>query len=258
MPHLSRKGPAMSTIRQVASGVHLVELAHVNCYLIEDDDGVTLVDTGLPDHWRGIQQALRHMGKTPGDVRAVVLTHAHFDHMGTAQRWQQEMRVPMWIHDEEMYLAAHPYRYAHENPRALYPLRHPRAVPILFAIARHGALRVKGVDGLNTLAVGEGLDVPGRPRPVFSPGHTHGHCAFHLPDRDAIITGDALVTLDPYTAQRGPRIVAGAATADSDQALRSLEALAQTGATYVLPGHGEMWNGGIVAAVQQAVAAGRA
>lgn len=69
MPHLSRKGPAMSTIRQVASGVHLVELAHVNCYLIEDDDGVTLVDTGLPDHWRGIQQALRHMGKTPGDVR---------------------------------------------------------------------------------------------------------------------------------------------------------------------------------------------
>ena len=171
MPHLSRKGPAMSTIRQVASGVHLVELAHVNCYLIEDDDGVTLVDTGLPDHWRGIQQALRHMGKTPGDVRAVVLTHAHFDHMGTAQRWQQEMRVPMWIHDEEMYLAAHPYRYAHENPRALYPLRHPRAVPILFAIARHGALRVKGVDGLNTLAAGEGLDVPGRPRPVFSPGH---------------------------------------------------------------------------------------
>ena len=63
------------------------------------------------------------------------------------------------------------------------------------------------------------MPVPGRPVVVPSPGHTHGHCALHLPDRDVLISGDALVTLDPYTGRRGPRIIAGAATADSGLAL---------------------------------------
>ena len=56
--------------------------------------------------------------------------------------------------------------------------------------------------------------MPGRPRPVHTPGHTHGPIALHLPDRDALITGDALVTHDPYTGRRGPVLVAAAATAD--------------------------------------------
>ena len=100
------------------------------------------------------------------------------------------------------------------------------------------------------------LDVPGRPTVVFSPGHTYGHCALFFPERDAIITGDALVTLDPYTAQTGAQIIAGAATADSEMALASLSALAATRARIVLPGHGEPWRAGIGAAVAAARAVG--
>jgi glyoxylase-like metal-dependent hydrolase (beta-lactamase superfamily II) len=79
-----------------------------------------------------------------------------------------------------------------------------------------------------------------------------GHVALHLPDRDAVISGDALVTHDPYTDTRGPRIVARAATADSERALASLELLARTGAGTLLPGHGEPWTGGAKGAVQEA------
>ena len=96
------------------------------------------------------------------------------------------------------------------------------------------------------------LDVPGSPRVVFTPGHTYGHCALHLPGRDAVISGDALVTLDPYTGQPGPQIVAGAATADSAQAIASLDRLAATGASVVLPGHGEPWTAGVASAVELA------
>jgi hypothetical protein len=64
--------------------------------------------------------------------------------------------------------------------------------------------------------------------------------------------------LDPYTAKRGPRLVARAATADVERNLGSLDALAQTGARVVLTGHGEPWTGGIEAAVAQARAAGAA
>jgi glyoxylase-like metal-dependent hydrolase (beta-lactamase superfamily II) len=91
---------------------------------------------------------------------------------------------------------------------------------------------------------------------VFSPGHTYGHCALHLPDRDVLLAGDAIVTLDPYTGKRGPRVVARAATAHSDRALASLDALAATGARTVLTGHGEPWAGGAEEAVRLARAAG--
>jgi len=91
---------------------------------------------------------------------------------------------------------------------------------------------------------------------VFTPGHTLGHCALHFPDRDAVIVGDAFVTLDPYTARTGPRDVARAATADSERALASLDALAETGAQTAFVGHGEPWTAGIESACAQARAAG--
>jgi glyoxylase-like metal-dependent hydrolase (beta-lactamase superfamily II) len=124
-------------------------------------------------------------------------------------------------------------------------------------MAAAGAFAVTGVRELTFFEPGDVLDVPGRPTPVFSPGHTYGHCALHLADRDVLLAGDAVVTLDPYTGRTGPRIVAGAATADSDLALRSLDALAATGARLVLPGHGEPWRQGAAAAAELARAAGR-
>ena len=242
----------------VAEGVHRLEHAHVNCYLVEDGDGLTIVDAGLPAVWPLLGEAVRELGFAPRDVRALVLTHAHFDHVGVARRLQRRLGVPVWAHDDERYLAAHPYRYAHERRRGLYPVRHPRAIPVLGAMALAGALRVRGVEGTRSLEPGAVLAVPGRPRVVFSPGHTSGHCALHLPERDALLSGDALVTLDPYTARTGPRIIAGAATADSAMALRSLDVLAATGARTVLTGHGEPWRDGVADAVARAVAEGPA
>lgn len=66
------------------------------------------------------------------------------------------------------------------------------------------------------------------------------------------------MTLDPYTAARGPRLVARAATADSQRNPRSLDALAQTQARTVLVGHGEPWTEGIESSVAQARQAGAA
>lgn len=88
------------------------------------------------------------------------------------------------------------------------------------------------------------LPVPGEPQVVPTPGHTLGHCALHLPDRDVVFAGDAFVTLDPYTARTGPRMVARAATVDSERNRRSLDALAATDAGTVLTGHGPPWTGG--------------
>lgn len=255
----TRSRPSRATLtRGVASGVHRLEHAHVNCYLIEERGAVTVVDAALPATWPLLQRALTAIGRTSRDVRALVLTHAHFDHLGFARRMQEEWGVPVYAHPAEQTIAAHPYSYAHENVRAIYPLRHPGGVPILARMVAAGALAVPGVTDLTFYAPDSVLDVPGAPRIVFSPGHTFGSSALHLADRSALLVGDAVVTLDPYTGRTGPRIVAGAATADSELNLRSLDALAATAARIVLPGHGEPVKDGIGPAVEAAREAGRA
>jgi glyoxylase-like metal-dependent hydrolase (beta-lactamase superfamily II) len=242
-------------LEEVADGVHRLEHAYVNQYLVVEGGEVLLVDTGLPGAWDVLGRAIRALGMRPSDIAGAVLTHAHFDHTGCAARLQ-ERGVPVWVHAEDERLAAHPYSYAHERPRSVYPLRHPRALPILVAVARAGALRVRGIRNTQRLEPGATLPLPGSPRVVFSPGHTYGHCALHLPGRDVLFSGDALVTLDPYTAEDGPQVVAGAATADSALALASLDGLAATGAMTVLPGHGDPWLFGVDLAVEQARALG--
>ena len=240
----------------VADGVHRLEHAAVNLYLIEDDAGVTVIDTGLPATFRRIEAALAELGRSPRDVRAVVLTHAHFDHVGSARRAHRQWQVPVWVHVEDQFLAAHPSRYQHERSPLGYPLRYPKSIPLLAKMAAAGAFFVRGIAQTSPYRQDAVLDVPGRPKVVFTPGHTSGHCALHLRDRDAVLSGDALVTLDPYTGVTGPQIVSGAATADSSVALASLSALADTGVTTVLPGHGQPWYDGAAAAAEAALRAG--
>ena len=241
--------------QNVAAGIHRVEEAYTNFYLVEDEGAVTIVDACVPAAWDSLHEALRAIGRTPGEVRALVLTHAHFDHLGFAERARSELLVPVYVHENDEPLTRHPLQYAHERARSRYFLTQFRAFPIVAALVRSRAFFPPPVREVSRYVDGT-LPVPGSPQVLFTPGHTLGHCALHFPDRDAVIAGDAVVALDPYTAERGPKIVAGAATADSVRNLASLDALAETGATTVLTGHGEVWKGGAAEAVARARQAG--
>jgi glyoxylase-like metal-dependent hydrolase (beta-lactamase superfamily II) len=242
----------------VAEGVHRIEDAFTNWYLVEDDGGVTVVDAGVPSSWESFLEALGALGRRREEVRAVVLTHAHFDHVGFAERARSELGVPVYVHENDAPLTMHPWRYDHERPRSVYFATQLKALPIVGALLRNRAFWPPRIKEIVRYGDDGTLPVPGSPRIVPTPGHTIGHCALHLADRDAVIAGDAFVMLDPNTARRGPRLVARAATADTDRNLRSLDALAATGARTVLTGHGEPWTGGAHAAVDQARAAGAA
>ena len=240
---------------EVVEGVYRVEDAYTNWYLVEDQDGLTVVDAGVPTSWDSLLAALETLGRSIDDLRALVLTHAHFDHLGFAERFRVELGLPVWVHENDASLARHPRQYLHERLRFPYFLTQFRALPIVVALNRARAFWPTPVREVKRYTDGT-LSVPGRPVVLPTPGHTLGHCALHLADRDVVIAGDAVVMLDPYTGKRGPKIVAGAATADSERNLASLDALVESGARNVLTGHGEPWRTGVEAAVHRARAFG--
>jgi glyoxylase-like metal-dependent hydrolase (beta-lactamase superfamily II) len=238
-----------------ADGIHRVEDAYTNWYIVEDGDALTIVDAGVPTSWASLEDALSRLGRRRTDVKALVLTHAHFDHIGFAERARRELGVPVYVHENDVPLTRHPLQYSHERSRAYYFLTQVQAFPIVASLVRNRAFWPDPIAEVTRYSNGS-LDVPGSPRVLFTPGHTIGHCALHFPDRDVVIAGDAFVMLDPYTAEKGPKIVARAATADSQRNLDSLDAIAETGAGTVLTGHGEAWTGGAAEGVRRARLAG--
>lgn len=238
--------------RDVAKGIHRIEDAYTNWYLVEDGERLTVVDCGVPSSWSSLATALTALGRRTTDIEAVVLTHGHFDHLGFAERARAELAVPVWLHTNDFPLAKNPHQYSHPTSRLKY-LTKPGALPIMTSLVATRAFWPKPVKEVRRFGEEMAtLPVPGEPRVVFTPGHTLGHCAFHFPDRDVVLAGDAIVMLDPYTGVPGPQIVSGGATADPERNLATLDAIAETGATMLLTGHGEPWAQGAAEAVRVA------
>lgn len=240
---------------EVAPGVHRLGTSLVNWYLLEEGGRLTLVDAGMPKQWRQLAEEVARLGRSLDDVEAIVLTHAHVDHVGFAERARTELGASVHAHADDVEITAGAESRARKFP-PLHLYWRPTSWPFLAQGLREGLLSTPPVVELRTFEDGELLDLPGKPRVVHTPGHTAGSCVLHLGDAEAVLTGDALVTLDPYTQRRGPRLMIDGVNEDSEEALASLERLRGLSASVVLPGHGEPWRGGLDAAVDEAALLG--
>lgn len=241
----------------VGEGVRRFDDGIVNWYLLEDDDGLTVVDAGFPAGWSMLMTALGTMGRRLADVRAVIITHGHIDHIGFAERARQEAGAKVYVHELDARLIKSPLNIARSERSPLFYSRHAATRKLVARGLSTGAPRAKRVREYTTFKDGDVLgEVPGRPTVVHTPGHTNGHSLFMIEDRDVLFAGDAAVTREPYTGKLGPHIPARAATADFGEALRSLDRVAATGASLVLTGHGEPWREGAEELARQARAAG--
>jgi len=74
---------------KVAEGIHRIGNGTINAYLVEEAGAVTVIDTGIPGLWGAFLAELAAIGRSLEDIRAVVLTHGHADHVGLAERFRR-------------------------------------------------------------------------------------------------------------------------------------------------------------------------
>ena len=210
-------------------------MRYINGYVLDDDDGFTLLDCGwkADDVLAALHAGLAEHGRTLADIRRLLITHVHFDHYGLAGTVLRA-GVPM--------LGMHPKDWE----AAQYHLTDPGAFDREADawIARNGfAFEGDFEDELHhhrteltqpTHLLEDGA-VVGRLRAMWTPGHTPGHLCFVDRVTGKILTGDHV--LDPVTPHVG--IWRDGRGNPLGAYEKSLHAVAASGATGALPAHGE-------------------
>jgi glyoxylase-like metal-dependent hydrolase (beta-lactamase superfamily II) len=221
----------------------------VAAYLIETPEGITVIDAGLPGHWRDLKDELETMNRRIEDVRGVVLTHGDSDHIGFAERLRREHGVPVYVHSADAERA----RGGDKPKTEMGRMRLGPTLGFFMYALRKNAMRTAHVTEVVEVADGDVLPLPGAPVIIGMPGHSPGSIAVHVPVAEAVFVGDALTTRHVLTGRVG-----GQPAPFTDEPARALDSLARIeglDATWVLPGHGAPWHGSprdLVGAVRNA------
>lgn len=245
-------GKETPTPMQIAPHIHHFDTGPFNWYLIEEDSRLTLVDAGFPGHFSILLEGLQSLGRKPDDIEAILITHAHADHTGFAGRLSRLTGAPVFIHEED--------RTSLTGILQLpwWGLLSNGWRPYINSMLRHaiwnGVFTMSRVPRPKTFRHGDGLDVPGRPVVIHTPGHTPGEVSFFLPASKVLFCGDTLATRNVLNGRGGfPQIMPVFLTDDPASARHSLERLREVGDVVLLPGHGDAWHGDMEEAVERAL-----
>ncbi len=204
---------------EVAEGVIEIRIGFVNAHLVVVDDGVVLVDTGLPGRSAKVEQALHEAGRKIGQVHTILLTHWHADHVGGAAHLRRlsGARVVAHVADAPVITGESPAPMTGLQRLSQRILKPAEPVPVDDVLTMDGPL---GIDGFSV---------------IHTPGHTPGHVSYLL-DRGGgvLFAGDAAAGGLGGKVRRTPRFL----TSDVDSAAASLSTLAGLEFDVAVFGHG--------------------
>ena len=200
-------------LKELASDLFMLP-GMVNIYVLKTEEGLAVLDTGFPGRAPKILNAVRGIGAAASDIKHIVLTHCHPDHMGSAAALKRETGATVWAHrlDKPMMEAGTTMR----EPMCPSPgLRNKILAKLL-------AGRVAKVEPVTVDRLIEDGD-----QPSFAPGITAIHVPGHCQGQLAFLWhrhGGVLFPADACVNRRGLQLAVG--TEDPRLALASLDRLA--------------------------------
>src|ERR1700719_1298431 len=159
------------SVKRVIEGVQVVPMGMANAFLIEGDDGLTLIDAGFPGKQTVVFGAIRGLGCSPDQLKHLIFTHRHPDHFGSAAAIVRETGARTYMHQLDIPMA--------ESGGPFWPLR---AAPgllrrVLCKLFYHPDDRLRPVAINQPLTAGEILPIAGGIEVIHTPGHCAGQVA---------------------------------------------------------------------------------
>ncbi|HEY4822452.1 MAG TPA: MBL fold metallo-hydrolase [Candidatus Bathyarchaeia archaeon] len=219
---------------EVADGVYRIPARAANTYLVEAPRGLVLVDTGLPGSEKRIFNAVRKLGRQPKEIKLVLLTHRHPDHIGSAAAVKRGTSATLASHPFEKPYVAGTLMVSMPNAWSLKGRIVRRLIAItqwtmrLFRIIKYRPVHVDMAADEESVLEDVGLDGS----VVWTPGHTKGSITLFLNRPKVAIVGDLL-------RGKGGKLVEPLLMESISQTHASVERVLELGPELICPGHGK-------------------
>jgi len=201
----------------------------INAFVIRGDEGALLVDAGFPNHENHLYRRLHGLGLHPRDIRLIVATHGHADHVGSLQALKKQTRAKVAIHQADSHLVRSgivvvpPAVTAWGTFLSLF-------FKVLAFLGRFEPVEPEIIiEGERSL---KEFGIPGKIIPT--PGHTPGSLSVILDSGEAFV-GDLAVNSWPLEMGLGIPALAE----NVSEIYKSWEKLLSAGATTIYPAHGK-------------------
>jgi glyoxylase-like metal-dependent hydrolase (beta-lactamase superfamily II) len=217
-------------MKQIAQDVYQIEeLRASNVYLLVSDNGLTLIDAGMAGDVNQVADQIADAGHALSDLAAIVVTHAHADHIGGVAALIQQSDARVIAHQDEV-----PYVEGMVHMPASSPLQ--RVMQWLGDLL---PTESPDLEVARALEEDDILDVLGGLRVIHTPGHTPGSMCLYQEEQGLLFCGDLLFNGHPLTGRGGLQYAPRLFSVNQAELKRSTQKLANLSVRVLCVGHGE-------------------
>lgn len=217
----------MEKFTEIANGVYHIHGSRSNIFLLADSD-LTLIDTGMPGDDKIILNTIKEIGRNPHEIKHILVTHAHMDHIGSVSSMKKETGAKIVASKEEIdYIEGRKKMWT--MGRTGFGGKIFKTIMFVMEtfVWKYGSAKVDIPcdDGEKTNSFG-GIEA------IATPGHSHGSLSFYIKERGMLFTGDALSSIPTL------RTPLKAGCSDHEKALISVKKISGLSFGMLFPGHG--------------------